>query len=53
MSDDSISDFFDATQGAGQLQNAVDIWITDMDEAASAPAGSTEWNAEGYFGNEG
>eukprot|EP00985_Skeletonema_marinoi_P008223 scaffold3687_cov123-Skeletonema_marinoi.AAC.1 len=52
MSDDSISDFFDATQGAGQLQNAVDIWITDMDEAASAPAGSTEWNAEGYFGNE-
>ena len=53
MSDDSISDFFNATQGAGQLQNEVDIWITDMEKAASTSAGYTEWNAEGYFGNEG
>jgi len=52
MSDDSIVDFFDATQGAGQLQNEVDIWILDMNVAASTSAGCTEWNAEGYSGNE-
>ena len=53
MDDDSILEFFNATQGAGQLQNEVDIWISDMDDAASTSAGYTEWNAEGYFGNEG
>lgn len=52
MSDDSIIDFFNATQCAGQLQNGVDIWILDMNVAASTSAGSTEWSPEGYFGNE-
>lgn len=53
MCDDTISDFFNATQSGGQLQNEVDIWIVDMNLAASTSAGYTEWNAEGYFGNEG
>ncbi len=53
MSDDTISDFFGTTQSGGQLQNEVDIWIVDMDLAASTDAGDTEWSADGYFGNEG
>lgn len=28
------------------------MWVLDFDEAAAIGAGRTEWNAEGYFGNE-
>lgn len=51
MSDASIQSFFDA-RGEKQEDEIADLRVLDFDEAASVDAGSTEWNAEGYFGNE-
>lgn len=51
MSDETIERFFDTVE-TKQNDEIADLWVLDFDEAASSKAGSTEWNAEGYFGNE-
>ena len=51
MSNDSIGHFF-GTTGTSQHDDIANLWVLAFDEAASTTAGSTEWNAEGYFGNE-
>ena len=51
MSDDTIVSHFD-TEEQEDPDSAADLWILDFDSAAKTNAGSTEWNAEGYFGNE-
>lgn len=51
MDDDKIQAFF-KTDEPGYPDSAADLWILDFDSAAQTKAGETEWNAEGYFGNE-
>ena len=51
MSDESIEYHF-KTQERGDPDSEADLWILDFDAAASKNVGATEWNAEGYFGNE-
>ena len=51
MSDDTIGHFFGAKE-TSHYDDIADLWVLDFDEAATIDAGSTEWNAEGYFGNE-
>ena len=53
MSDDSIEVHFDTSLDEdSRMEGQPDVWVMTMERAASRCAGSTEWNAEGYFGNE-
>lgn len=52
MSDDSIERHFNAVAHVESFDQLGVCWVFDMDKAGRAHAGDTEWNAEGYFGNE-
>ena len=52
MSDDTIESHFDTEEQQEDPTSSADLWILDYDSAAKKGAGETEWNAEGYFGNE-
>ena len=51
MDDDKIQSFFKTDEPA-YPDSAADLWILDFNSAAQSKAGETEWNADGYFGNE-
>mmetsp|Transcript_5491 Transcript_5491/g.11966 ORF Transcript_5491/g.11966 Transcript_5491/m.11966 type:complete len:805 (-) Transcript_5491:127-2541(-) len=53
MCDDKIKTFFKTDDSdRGSPESSADLWILDFDAAKKAKAGQTEWNADGYFGNE-
>lgn len=51
MSDDKIETHF-KTKGREDPISTADLWVLDFESAASTKVGDTEWNADGYFGNE-
>jgi len=53
MDDETIMSHFDAEDPVDPTGSA-DLWILEYRDKsiASTDAGSTEWNADGYFGNE-
>eukprot|EP00930_Biecheleria_cincta_P058230 TRINITY_DN44089_c0_g1_i1.p1 TRINITY_DN44089_c0_g1~~TRINITY_DN44089_c0_g1_i1.p1 ORF type:complete len:659 (+),score=131.70 TRINITY_DN44089_c0_g1_i1:63-2039(+) len=52
MSDDSIERHFNSVEHLESMRDLWVCWVFDINKAARMQAGDTEWNAEGYFGNE-
>eukprot|EP00931_Biecheleriopsis_adriatica_P115509 TRINITY_DN91297_c0_g1_i1.p1 TRINITY_DN91297_c0_g1~~TRINITY_DN91297_c0_g1_i1.p1 ORF type:complete len:355 (+),score=56.19 TRINITY_DN91297_c0_g1_i1:589-1653(+) len=52
MSDDSTERHFKSVEHLESMRDLGVCWVFDINKAARMQAGDTEWNAEGYFGNE-